>query len=429
MAKKYLDINVYEATLKRIEYIFNNFERVLVAFSGGKDSSVVLNIAYDYAKEHDMLDKLEMYHLDYEAQYQMTTDYVTETFQRFNIKKYWLCLPIRAQSAVSNFEYGWIPWDKDKKEIWVRDMPKYDYVINEDNVPFPFEKGTWDYVVQENFTKWLSNEKKTAVLIGIRTEESLNRFRAIKGNHKVNVYDGKSWIVNEDNAYKVYPIYDWETRDIWIYFAKFKKPYNKLYDLYYQAGLKIKQMRVASPFNDAAISTLKLYRVIDPNNWAKMVGRVNGVNFAGIYGGTTAVGWKRIKLPKEHTWKTYVEFLLSTLPKDVADNYRKKFQTSIEFWLKKGGVLDDKTIKELEDLGIKFSIGKESNYKTTKKVVMFGEYPDDLDVTNFRAVPSYKRMAVCIMKNDHLCKYMGFAPTKEEAEKRKKAMEKFNNIL
>lgn len=33
MVKKYLDVNVYEATLKRIEYIFNEFDNILIAFS------------------------------------------------------------------------------------------------------------------------------------------------------------------------------------------------------------------------------------------------------------------------------------------------------------------------------------------------------------------------------------------------------------
>lgn len=47
-----------------------------------------------------------------------------------------------------------------------------------------------------------------------------------------------------------------------------------------------------SPFNDCAQESLKLYKVIDPSNWARMIGRVNGVNFTGLYGGTTAMGWK-----------------------------------------------------------------------------------------------------------------------------------------
>lgn len=426
--KKYLDINVYEATQERLTYIFNNFDKVLVAFSGGKDSGVTLNLAYNYAKKNNMLNKLAVYHLDYEAQYQMTTDYVTETFERLNdIERFWLCLPIKAQSAVSSFEYGWIPWNDDEKDIWVRKMPNFDYVINKQNVPFNFNKGEWDYDVQKRFTDWYSEGRRVATLIGIRTTESLNRWRAIKGNHKLE--NEKMWIVKENNTFKTYPIYDWTTEDIWICNAKFGYEYNKLYDLYYQAGLKIDEMRVASPFNDAAITTLKLYKVIDPNNWAKMVGRVKGVNFSGIYGGTTAMGWKSIKLPKGHTWKSYMYFLLNTLPEDVRQNYLNKLETSIKFWREKGGVLDEQTIKELEQLDVDFKVGDKTNYKTNKKPVTFSEYPDDLDVTNFKLVPTYKRMCVCIMKNDHLCKYMGFSQTKAETQRRREAIEKYKDIL
>lgn len=426
--KKYLDVNVYEATQERLNYIFNNFDKVLVAFSGGKDSGVTLNLAYDYAKKHNMLYKLAVYHLDYEAQYQMTTDYVTETFERLDdIERFWLCLPIKAQSAVSNFEYGWIPWNEDEKDIWVREMPEYDYVVNEYNVPFKFNKGEWDYDVQKRFTDWYSEDRRVATLIAIRTTESLNRWRAIKGNHKLE--NEKPWIVKEGNTFKTYPIYDWNTEDIWVCNAKFGYSYNKLYDLYYQAGLKMDEMRVASPFNDAAISTLKLYKVIDPNNWAKMVGRVKGVNFSGIYGGTTAMGWKSIKLPEGHTWKSYMYFLLDTLPEDVKQNYLNKLETSIKFWREKGGVLDEETINELKQLDIDFEVGEKTNYKTDKKPVTFKEYPDDLDVTNFKLVPTYKRMCVCIMKNDHLCKYMGFSQTKAETQRRREAVEKYENIL
>lgn len=160
-----------------------------------------------------------------------------------------------------------------------------------------------------------------------------------------------------------------------------------------------------------------------------MVGRVKGVNFSGIYGGTTAMGWKSIKLPEGHTWKSYMYFLLDTLPEEVRQNYLNKLETSIKFWREKGGVLDDETINELKQLDIDFEVGEKTNYKTTKKPVTFKEYPDDLDVTNFKLVPTYKRMCICIMKNDHLCKYMGFSQTKAETKRRREAVEKYENIL
>lgn len=431
-SKEYIDMNVYDAAQERLKECFDEFDNILVAFSGGKDSGVLLNMAYDYAKRTDQLDKMGMYFLDYEAQYNYTMEYVKRMFDRFNdIKRFWLCLPNDVPTATSMSEGYWTPWDETKKDIWVRDMPTMDYVINEHNVPWNYESHTSDYTVQEDFTKWFSKTYgKTGCLIGIRAQESLDRYRAIKSNNKVNGYKDYNYMVCKDeNTINCYPIYDWETRDIWIANAKNGFDYNKLYDLYYKAGMPIEQMRVASPFLSQGLGTLGYYQVIEPNTWAKMLGRVNGVNFAGIYGSTTAMGWKNITLPPGHTWKSYLKFLLDTLPKEARENYERIFKTSIEFWRNRGGVLSDETIQELRDAGIPLEVKGKTNYKTDKKAVTFEEYPDDAPVNDFKSVPSFKRMCITIMKNDHTAKYMGFSRTKEQQERRKQAMEKYKNIL
>jgi predicted phosphoadenosine phosphosulfate sulfurtransferase len=431
-------VDVYQAAQKRMKFVFDNFDNVCVSFSGGKDSGVLLNLAIDYCRENHPGRRISVFHLDYEAQYQMTTDYVDAELKKNLdiIDVYRVCLPIAAQCATSMFEGHWIPWDDDKKDIWVRGLP--DDAIHEGNHSFDwFKKGMWDYELQERFSSWVhkrNKANKTACLVGIRTQESQNRWNAIHGLKKRedSKYEGVIWSTKmSKDVYNMYPIYDWSTEDIWVSNAKFEWSYNKLYDLFQMAGLKINSMRVASPFNDCAIESLKLYKVIDPKNWGRMIGRTNGVNFAGMYGGTTAMGWKSIKLPPGHTWKSYMEFLLTTLPESVADNYKKKLNFSIKFWQEKGGGLPPRVVSALTNLGILHEVGTEARksavFKENLPVKM--EYLDDIDIDDFRLIPSYKRMCICIIKNDFQCKYMGFGQNKLEMALRRKAENKYSKII
>lgn len=424
-------MNVYEATQERLKLIFSEFDNVYVSFSGGKDSGILLNLCIDFMRNNYPDRKLGVFHIDYEAQYQMTTDYVDSVFNSNSdiLEYYRCCLPVSVPCCTSMSQAYWIPWDKDMKDLWVRDMPES---INEGNNEFGFfKKGMWDYDFQEQFSQWIHKKKganKTACLVGIRTQESFNRWRAIHSDRNYKKYNELEWTKEMyPNVYNAYPVFDWVTEDVWTANAKNAWTYNKLYDIFYQAGMSIHEMRVASPFISTAIESLKYYRVIDPKNWGKMIGRVNGVNFTGLYGGTTAMGWRDIKLPSSHTWKSYMEFLLSTLPKQAAENYKKKLQTSIEFWRNKGGVLSSEVIEKLKNLGIEIQVQSSTNYKTDKLPVRM-EYLDDCEITEFTEIPTYKRMCICIMKNDHLCKYMGFSLTKTETELRTNAINKYKNV-
>ena len=424
-------MNVFDAAKARIAKVFDEFDNVYVSFSGGKDSGVMLNLALLEARRRGR--RIGIFHIDYEAQYQMTTDYVDAVLaDNVDVADvYRICLPIAANCATSAYSDHWIPWDLDKRDIWVRKLPAT--CINEMNCEFPwFKKGMWDYDLQERFAGWYhakKNAKRTACLVGIRTEESLNRWRAIHSDRNQNKFDGNDWTLEMSvGIYNAYPIFDWKVEDVWIANGREGWTYNKLYDLFHKAGLKLSQMRVASPFHACGIENLKLYKVIDPVNWGKMIGRTSGVNFSGIYGGTTAMGWRSIQLPKGHTWKSYLEFLLSTLPAETGDSYRKKLEFSKQFWLTKGGCLSESVIKKLKALGVQYTVGEPTKRKTDKRPVMM-EYLDDIDITEFSQIPSYKRMCVCVMKNDHLCKYMGFSLSKTETEIRAEAERKYNNVI
>ncbi|EPI02064.1 hypothetical protein D920_00392, partial [Enterococcus faecalis 13-SD-W-01] len=81
--KKFLKENVYEYTLKRLEYIFSKFDHIVIAFSGGKDSGVLLELVYKYYKSYSSQIKISVYHLDYEGGYRSTLDYVKRSIGKY----------------------------------------------------------------------------------------------------------------------------------------------------------------------------------------------------------------------------------------------------------------------------------------------------------------------------------------------------------
>lgn len=433
-----IHINVYQALQKRLAYIFAEFDNIYVSFSGGKDSGLLLSLTLQYMREHGIEKKIGVFHMDYEAQYTATTDYVTRqmTDNQDLIEPYWVCLPMSVPCTTSMYQSAWIPWNPEERAIWVRDLPNYPGVINLDNHRFDFYKqGMVDYTLQEKFVYWYQKQHgggKTCCLVGIRTQESLNRYTAIV--NKTKDWNGHIWTTAlGKNCCAAYPLYDWTVDDIWTGYGKFGFDYNKLYDLMYYAGLKPHDMRVASPFLGAAQENLNLYRIIEPQTWGRVLGRVNGANFTAIYGASKAMAFKNISLPKGHTWKTYLDFLLSTLPETTREKYFEKFNSSLKYWLEKGGALAKETADELRAAGAPCEyLGKPMrnvNYTGEMELVKFSEYPDDMpSVTDFKAVPSYKRMCICILKNDYACKYMGFGLTQLDMQRRKAALEKYRNL-
>lgn len=190
-------------------------------------------------------------------------------------------------------------------------------------------------------------------------------------------------------------------------------------------------MRVASPFNDYSKESLNLYRIIDPEIWTKLVGRVRGANFAAIYSKTKAMGYRNITLPEGHTWESYTRFLLDTLPKRLRNNYIRKFNTSIRFWHETGGGLSEETIQELKEKGYKIRRNGISNYTLHQKsrIIFLDKLPDHTDdIKSTKDIPSWKRMCYCILKNDHTCRFMGFSLTRKEQERIDMIKKKYGGI-
>ena len=384
IGKRMLGISVLEAAKKRISWAFDTFTKIYVSFSGGKDSTCMLHLVMEEAMNRNR--KVAVLFIDWEVQYSITIKHVAHMFEMYKdyIEPYWICLPLLTDNACSMFEPEWISFDRGKEEVWVRKPPEI-AITDENMFPFYYYRITFEEFVPQ-FGDWYGKGEQVGCFVGIRTRESLNRFRTMSNTRK-NKYEDKMYTTRvSDNTYNIYPIYDWRAEDDWTYLGKFNKPYNELYDRFYQAGLTLHQMRVDEPFGDTTRRSLWLYQIIEPDTWAKMVYRMSGANSGSLYSGTRGniLGNGDIKLPQGHTWESYSKFLLDTMPQKTANHFKNKISVYIHWYMQRG----------YED-GI----------------------PDDVDkfVDKKRDVPSWKRICRALLRNDYWCKTLGFAPQKQSA--------------
>jgi predicted phosphoadenosine phosphosulfate sulfurtransferase len=428
--KRYLNMNVYEAALKRVEFVFNEFEKICVSFSGGKDSGVVLNLFLDYMRRHGIKKKIGVLFIDLEGNYKLTIEFVKKMFEENAelIEPYWICLPINLRNAVSMYEPFWCCWEPGLEDRWIRPLPDFPAINAQDYFPFYRYRMEFEEFVPE-FNKWFADGKHTASVVGIRANESLNRFRAIINTSKER-YKGLGWTtVTDEHVVNVYPIYDWTDEDVWIANGKNEWKYNRLYDLFYRAGVSLGKMRICQPYGDDQRIGLELFRVIEPETWAKVVNRVSGANFGNIYCGTKAIGYRQVQLPEGHTWKSYTKLLLASLPPATRANYVDRFIKFMRYWNKVGCGLPDEAFDKLPDCAVvtdKIS----TRGKKDKRVVRYKRIPDHID-GDFEPKhygPTWRRMAMCILKNDYLCKGLSFAQTKNQIERQRQLLEKYKNI-
>jgi predicted phosphoadenosine phosphosulfate sulfurtransferase len=291
------------------------------------------------------------------------------------------------RNAASNFEPRWQCWDPDKKEMWVREMPEHKGVKKDLNYyPF-FQRGMEfeEFIVL--FAAWYGGKENVAVFVGIRADESLNRFRTVASSKKEMFQNKKFTTLVEAGIYNVYPIYDWKTSDIWVYQRKHPdQPHNKIYDLMHQAGVKPSQQRLCQPYGDDQRRGLWLFHILEPKTWAKVVARVNGANSCALYVEETGNinGYNKINKPAGHTYKSFCELILATLPKAIRTHYLKRFHVFIDGWKGRGyhdGIPD--------------------------------EAPYSLESKHW--APSYRRLCKVLLRNDYWCKGLGLTQPKSEA--------------
>lgn len=394
LIKKYKTYTVYTAAKERIKIIFDNFERYYCAFSGGKDSTVVTHMVMEEAIKRGK--KVGLMFIDFEAQYKDTIKHVHNIFDLYkeHIDPHWICVPMLLRNALTNYEPQWMCWDPSKKDIWIREKPLG--ANTEKDYPFCLPGMEFEEFVPL-FGDWYSQNKLTAGFIAIRADESLHRYCAIATWDKIGLmFKNYRWTTKQGKYYyAVYPIYDWKTEDVWRYHSKFPdKIYNQIYNKMNMAGVKLSQQRLCQPFGDDQRRGLWLYHILEPDTWFKLIARVNGANSGALYirerGNIT--GYNKITKPDNHTWRSFCNLLLQTMPKKTKEHYIYRFKKFIYGWHQRG-------YTEIPD-----------------------EAPSELE--NKCWAPSWRRMCKVLLRNDYWCKGLGQAQPKSEAYRKYKELVK-----
>ncbi|SEI67445.1 Predicted phosphoadenosine phosphosulfate sulfurtransferase, contains C-terminal DUF3440 domain [Deinococcus reticulitermitis] len=275
---------------RRMRHIFELFDFVSVSLSGGKDSTVILNLALEAARALGRT-PLDVVFWDEECLYSENIAYIRRVARDPDVALRWLCLPVKHRNACSSESPLWYPWAPEDRGKWVRELPPeaitelpgYDFSDPASRLSIPELSGLLFTPQQGNVCQ----------ILGIRADESLIRRSAVSRRAEDNYivkdsggYSGATTVLHPGNVWKAYPIYDWHTSDVWYAPKLLGWDYCRVYDAMDQLGFTPGHQRLAPPFGEEPMQRLYQYHAIEPALWDRMVFRVPGAATAKRYSRT-----------------------------------------------------------------------------------------------------------------------------------------------
>lgn len=322
----YSQKNVYEAAKERIRWLFDEFpdRKIVVDFSGGKDSTTLLHLVKEIMDERG-IKKIPVLFLDQELEAPHTIEYVREVMHRDWVDPYWIQSYFQEwNSSKGDWFNVWGPGEK-----WAREKEPDNPYTNEDYKVKCHFKQVLDCVNRHHFGE------DYICLGGVRIEESPTRRLGLTS---IACYKGVTWgKAMKGSAYVFYPIWDWSANDVWYYIFSNNLKYCKLYNYYFTKKPLIKS-RVSSFIHENAIQSLKDIKEISPEFYKSCLRRVENVN-------TTVQTYDMLhqyvgSLPQYfQSWQEYVYYLadhIVEVPKN-AERMKKYYDYAIKRWKKKFG--------------------------------------------------------------------------------------------
>lgn len=298
--------DVLKASVKRISYLFDQYDNISLSFSGGKDSTALFHLVNTEAIKRDR--KFILYFQDQEAEYQGTIDFVEWAMSQPNVIPMWYQVPIFMTNAASQQQLFLWAWGEG--EEWIRNKNVLAIHKIEHKYPKRFHK----------FNLWVGQNLKklpgrSVSIIGLRAEESPDRRFVMFGEDNELFWIRRKEI--KDKPHRAFPLIDWSYTDVWKYIIEGGFKYNRIYDKMYMLGDNLRYFRVSNLVHEKAFRCLTDLQELEPETYDKLEKRLQGVHTAAIYGKENLI-YSIKELPDNfRSWKEYKDFLLSSIHPDL----------------------------------------------------------------------------------------------------------------
>lgn len=315
--KAALEMDVFEAARTRMDYVYTEFDDVVVSWSGGKDSSTCLELARESARKLGRL-PIKVFFLDEEVVYPETLDLCYRHIADPEIDFYWVCVPSLYRNACSEKEPDFIPFDPKLRDLWTHVPPAsaiWPAGFDENGLPNMTNWRVPPSIPKRAISEMFgSKEKKVASITGLRAQESFVRYSGVMSS--------ASFISKPEHGfYGVRPIYDWKAGDIWLAIKENGWDYNKAYDKLWRAGGNPISTRVAPLFHAEAAMNLRKVMLFWPQLWPLVKRRVRGAHAVAINNGRLHA----VERWGNETWKEAAERYLNGLGSEFERNDMHNF--------------------------------------------------------------------------------------------------------
>lgn len=288
MPRKYLGTDVFNQAIDRMKALYAEGHRVVVSFSGGKDSTCCLEVCTIAATETGRL-PVEVVLRDEEVMYPGTYEYAERVAARPDISFNWL---IARQPVINVFNrkapYFWVFDPMLKPEQWVRQPPAIAQWIKELSID--------RMTIPERFP--VPSGKTLFAVVGLRTQESRGRMYGLFSS------GGYLTGANKYGVRNARPVYDWTDGDVWKAIKDNGWDYNTAYDTMHAMGVPRSRLRIAPPtMNAAGIGELAKAAAAWPKWFARVCQRLPGVRTAAQFGLRAVTPVRRLGETWEETFK------------------------------------------------------------------------------------------------------------------------------